>query len=108
MTISNELSTQKLDLYPPAQLVIETLWWLDFPFADENIVDIFFPSDYSQALQEQTTENVLNQFVSSITCKYFPQSFAQFNQILGDVFQESMDLSTFIETPCVFTIFKRI
>ena len=47
MTISNGLSTQKMALYPPSQPITETLWWLDFPFGDENIEYLFFPSDYS-------------------------------------------------------------
>ena len=47
---------------------------------------------------------MLNKFVSSITCKYFPQSFAQLDQIFGDEFQDNMALSMFTETPCVFTI----
>ena len=68
------------------------------------IEDPFFPSDYSWALQEQTTENVLNRFVSSTTCIDFPQYFAQFDQIFGDEFQENMAHSTFVETPCVFAI----
>ena len=55
-------------------------------------------------MQEQTTENVLNQFISSTTSIDFPQSFAKFDQIFGDEFQENMALSMFIETPCVFTI----
>ena len=80
------------------------MWWLDCPFGDENFDDLSLPSDYSWALQEQTTENVLNQFVSSTTCIYFPQSFAQFNQIFGDEFQENMALYTLVETPCVFAI----
>ena len=92
MTISNGLSTQKLILYPLAQPVTGKLWWLHYPFGDENIEDRFFPSEYSWALQEQTTENVLNQFVSSPTCIDFPQSFAQFDQIFGDEFQENMSL----------------
>ena len=92
MTISNGFSTQNIDLYPKAQPVTENLWWLECPFGDENIEYILFPSDYSWALQEQTTENVLNQFVSSTTCIYFPQSFAQFNQIFGDEFQENLDI----------------
>ena len=46
MTISNGLSMQKLALYPPAQPVTEKLWWLDFPFGDKNIEDLFFPIDY--------------------------------------------------------------
>ena len=45
MTISNGLSTQKLDLYPSAQPVTETLWWLYFPFGNENIEYISFPTD---------------------------------------------------------------
>ena len=51
-----------------------------------------------------TTENVLNQFVSSTSCIDFPHSFAQFDHIFGDEFQENMALSMFIETPFVFTI----
>ena len=34
----------------------------------------------------------------------FLQSFAEFDQIFGDEFQENMALSTFVETPCVFAI----
>ena len=104
MTISNGFSTQRLILYPPAQPVIETLWCLDFPFGDENIEDLFFPSDFSWALQKQTIENVLNQFVYSTTCIYFPQYFSQLDQIFGDEFNENMALSTFVETPCFFQL----
>ena len=50
MTFSIGLSTQKMALYPPTQPVNETFWWLESPFGDENIEDIFFPSDYSWAL----------------------------------------------------------
>ena len=57
---------------PPTQPITETLWWLYFPFGDENIEDLLFPSQYSWALQEKTIENVLNQFVSSTTCIDFP------------------------------------
>ena len=63
-----------------------------FPFGDENIEDLFFPSDYSWALQEKTTENVLNHFFSSTTCIDFPQYFSQLDQIFGDEFQENMAL----------------
>ena len=60
------------------------------------------------ALQEKTTENVLNHFVSSTTYRYFPQSFAQLDHIFGDEFQENMALSMFTETPCVFKIKEHI
>ena len=38
------------------------------------------------------------------TCIDIPQSFAQFDQIFGDEFQENMALSMFTKTPCVFII----
>jgi hypothetical protein len=43
-------------------------------------------SDHYCALQEQTTENVLNQFISAITCVDFPQSFPQFEYMFGEKF----------------------
>ena len=89
---------------PPAQPIIENSWWLNCYFGDEDFDDLSLPSDFSWALQEHTTENVLNQFIYSTTCTDFPQYFAQFDQILGDAFQENMDISMFIETPCVFMI----
>ena len=104
MTISNGLSTQRLILYPPALPITETSWWLNCSFGDEDFDDLSLPSDFSWAPQEQTIENVVNQFVSSTTCTYFPRSFAQFDQIFGDEFQENMDLSMFMETHCFFTI----
>ena len=75
-----------------------------FSFKDEYFDDLSLSSDFAWALQEQTTENVLNQFVSSTTCIDLPRSFAQYDQIFEDEFQENMALSMFIETPCVFMI----
>ena len=73
-------------------------------FGDEDFDDLSLSSDFSWELQEKTTENVLNQFVSSTSCIDLPWSFAQFDQIFRDEFQEKMDLSMFRETPRVFTI----
>ena len=87
MTISNGLSTQRLILYPPVQPVTENSWWLNCSFGDEYFDELSFPSDFSWALQEQTIENVLNQFISSTTSIYFPQLFAKFDQIFVDEFQ---------------------
>jgi hypothetical protein len=53
------------------------------------------PSDHAWALQEHTTKNVLNQFISAITCVDFPQSFPQFEYIFGEEFQEQLDPSIF-------------
>ena len=51
---------------------------------------------------------MLNQFVSSTTCIDFPKSFAQFDQIFGDEFQENMALSKFMNTPCFCAIEEHI
>ena len=98
----------KTYLDPPTQPITEKSWWLNCSFGDEYFDNLSLPSDFSLALQEQTTENVLNQFVSSTTCKDFPRSFAQLDQIFGDKFQENMALSMFTETLCVFTIEEHI
>ena len=86
MTISNGFSTQRLILYPSTQPITENSWWLNCSFGDKYFDGLSFPSDFSRALREQTTENVLNQFISSTTSIDFPQSFAKFDQIFGDEF----------------------
>ena len=72
MTISNGLSKQIIILYPPAQPITKNSWWLNYFFGDEDFDDLSLPSDFSWELQEHTTENVLNQFVSLTTCTDFP------------------------------------
>jgi hypothetical protein len=63
-----------------------------------------FPSDHSRALQVHTTENLLNQFISAITCVDFPQSFPQFEYMFGEEFQERLDPSIFSSTSFIFKI----
>jgi hypothetical protein len=72
MTISNGLSIQNLTIYPPAQPIMENLWWLECPYDNEDWEEPVLPSDHARALQEHTPENTLNQFISSITCVDFP------------------------------------
>jgi hypothetical protein len=36
MTISNGLSIQNLTIYPPAQPIMENLWWLECPYENED------------------------------------------------------------------------
>jgi hypothetical protein len=62
------------------------------------------PSDHAWALQEHTTENVLNQFISAITCVDFPQPFPQFEYMFGEEFQEKLDPSILSSTYFIFEI----
>jgi hypothetical protein len=36
MAISNGLSIQKITIYPPTQPIMEHLWWLEFPYDNED------------------------------------------------------------------------
>jgi hypothetical protein len=83
MAISNGRSIQNLTIYPPTQPIMENIWWLEFPYKNNDWEEPILPSDHARALQEHTTENVLNQFNSSITCVDFPQSFPQFEYMFG-------------------------
>jgi hypothetical protein len=60
MTISNGLSIQKLTIYPPAQPIMENIWWLECPYEKKDWEELILPSDHAWSLQEHTTENVLN------------------------------------------------
>jgi hypothetical protein len=62
------------------------------------------PSDHPWALQEHTTENVLNQFIFVITCVDFAQSFPQFEYMFGEEFQEQLDPSILSSTSFIFEI----
>jgi hypothetical protein len=62
------------------------------------------PSDHTRALQVHTTKNVLNQFISAITCVDFPQSFPQFAYMFGEEFQEQLDPSILSSTYFIFEI----
>jgi hypothetical protein len=104
MTISNGLSIQKLTIYPRAQPIMENLWCLEFPYENEDWEEPILPSDHAWELQEHTTENVLNQFISAITCVDFPQSFPQFEYMFGEEFQEQLDPSILSLTSFIFEI----
>jgi hypothetical protein len=39
---------------------MDNLWWLECPYKNKNWEEPVFPSDHAWALQELTTENVLN------------------------------------------------
>jgi hypothetical protein len=104
ITISNGLSIQKLTIYPPGQPIMENLWWFECPYENENWEELVFPSDHAWALQEHTKENVLNQFISVITCVDFSQSFPQFEYMFGEEFQEQLDPSILSSTYFILEI----
>jgi hypothetical protein len=104
MTISNGLSIQNFTIYPPTQPIMENVWWLEFPYENEDWKEPVLPSDHASALQEHTPENVLSQFIYAITCVDFPQSFPQFAYMFGEEFQEKLDPSILSSTSFIFEI----
>jgi hypothetical protein len=72
---------------------MENLWWLEFSYENDDWEEPVLPSDHVRALQENTRENVLNQFIYAITCVDFTQSFPQFLYIFKEEFQEQLDPS---------------
>jgi hypothetical protein len=104
MTIFNGLYIQKLTIYPPYQPIMENIWWLECPYENDNWEESMLMSDHSWALRDQTTKNVLNQFIYVITCAYFPQYFPQFEYMFWEEFQEHLDPSTLSSTYFIFEI----
>jgi hypothetical protein len=104
MAISNGIYIQNLTIYPATQHIKDNIWWLEFPYENEDREELVFPSDHAWELQENTTENVLNHFIYVITCVDFPQSFPQFEYMFGEEFQEQLDPSIFCSTSFIFDI----
>jgi hypothetical protein len=104
MTISNGLPIQKLTIYPAAQPIMENIWWLECPYENKDWEEPSFPSDHAWALQEHTTKDVLNHFISTITCVDFPQSFPRFEYMFGEEFQEQLDSSILSSKYFIFEI----
>jgi hypothetical protein len=50
MAISNGLSIQKITIYPPTQPIMENLWWIEFPYENENWEEPVWLSDHFWAI----------------------------------------------------------
>jgi hypothetical protein len=83
---------------------MENLWWLECPYENEDWEEPVLPSDHAWALQENIMENVLKQFISTITCVYFLQSFPQFEYMFGKEFPEQLDPSILSSKYFIFEI----
>jgi len=88
MFISNGISSQKLTLFPLAQLVTEELWWLKFPYHENDEEESLFSVDEFHVLQEPTKDDILSQFLSVTENVEFPQTYFQYDQIFREEFQE--------------------
>ena len=65
MIISNGVATKKLTLHQPAQPVVHNPLWLEDPYETQEIDQPLIDIDQTRDFQENTKENILDQFLSS-------------------------------------------
>ena len=88
LTISNGTSLQNLIIYPPAQPVSENMLWLESPYGDEDVEQPLLSISQTRGLEDQTEDDILEQFVSATTSIEFPQSFSDLDNVFTEAFQE--------------------
>jgi hypothetical protein len=91
MTISNGESMKKLIIYPPLKIVVENSLWVEDPYEDEEIAQPLLTIEQSRGLKEQTEENFLNQFLSTIDCIIIPRIISMHDHVFSIDFQEYCD-----------------
>ena len=74
LTISNGPSHQNLTMYPPSQPVAEMLW-LENQYGYVEVEKPLLSISKYRGLEDQTKDNILDQFTSATTSVYFPHSF---------------------------------
>ena len=72
LTISNGTSLQNLIIYPPAQPVTENMLWLESPYGDEDVEHPLLSISQTRGLEDQTEDDILDQFISATTSVDFP------------------------------------
>ena len=61
-------------MYPPSQPVEEMLW-LETSYGDEEVEQTLMSISQSRGLEDQTWDNILDQFISVTISVDFPHSF---------------------------------
>ena len=77
-------------MYPPTQPMAKLLW-LENSYGDEEIEQPLLSISQSRGLEDQTEDNILDQFISATISVDFPRSFFEFDYFLIEDFQEHFD-----------------
>ena len=67
--------------------------WLESPCGDVDIEQTWLSISQLKVLEDQTEDDILDQFISPTTRIDFPQSFSEFHYLFTKDFQESYDPS---------------
>ena len=82
LTISNGTSLQNLTMYSPTQPVPKNMLWLEIMYGDEEIEQPLLSISQSRGLEDQTEDNILDQFIYATTSIDFPRSFSEVDYFL--------------------------
>ena len=102
LTISNGTSLQNLIIYPPAQPVTENMLWLEIPYGDEDVEQPLLSISQTRGLEDQTEDDILDQFISATTSVDFPQCFSDLDYVFTEYFQEQYNHSTISSSVVLF------
>ena len=62
--------------------------WLENPYGDEDVEQPLLSISQTRGLEDQTEDDILEQFVSATTSIEFPQSFFDLDHVFTEDFQE--------------------
>jgi len=62
--------------------------WLESPYGDEDVEQPLLSISQTRGLEDQTEDDILDQFISATTSVDFPQSFSDLDYVFTENFQE--------------------
>ena len=76
--------------------------WLEIPYGDEDVEHPLLSISQTRGLEDQTEDDILDQFISATTSVDFPQSFSDLDYVFTENFQEQYDPSTISSSIILF------
>ena len=65
--------------------------WLEGLYGDEDVEQPLLSISQTRGLEDQTEDDILDQFISATTSVDFPQSFSDLDYVFTENFQEQYD-----------------
>ena len=76
--------------------------WLESPYGDEDMEQPLLSISQTRGLEDQTEDDILDQFISATTSIEFPQSFSDLDHVFTEDFQEQYYPSTISSSVVLF------
>ena len=76
--------------------------WLESPYGDEDVEQPLISIIQTRGLEDQTEDDILDQFISATTSIDFPQSFSDLDHVFTEDFQERYHPSTISSSVVLF------